>query len=55
MNKSEFKKEFRNLVCDYDSYTIDYPTFEKKVLKLIEGLKTFTDVKLKDNLRRIIK
>jgi len=39
MNKKEFKKEFRNLVCDYDSYTIDYPKFEKKVLKLISKLR----------------
>jgi len=56
----EFSMMIRNIHPDFVSIGADsqghkLPEPNKdKVLKFIEGIKTFTEVKLKDNLRRII-
>ncbi len=46
--------DFVSVGADSQGHNLPEPSKEK-ILELIEGLKTFTDVKLKDNLRRIIK
>ena len=56
----EFSMMIRNIHPDYVSigadsqgHNLSEPSKEK-TMELIEGLKTFTEVKIKDNLKRII-